>query len=73
MNIKGVGEYAAASLMMLLGRYDYVPMDSWARKLVAQEWYGGQQIGRDEVYAAFERWGQWKGLVYWWWKWDEQE
>ena len=72
LEIKGIGEYAAASLLMLLGRFDYVPVDSWARKLVSQEWHGGQPVGQEEVERAFERWGRWKGLVYWFWDWSHQ-
>jgi len=68
--IKGVGGYAAANLLMLLGRYDFVPVDSWALKLVSHEWYGGEPIGRAEVEAAFEHWGEWKGLAYWFWNWS---
>jgi 3-methyladenine DNA glycosylase/8-oxoguanine DNA glycosylase len=69
LGIKGVGEYAAASLMMLLGHYDYLPVDTWACKLVSHEWYGGRPVGREEVEAAFEDWGRWKGLAYWFWNW----
>ncbi len=68
--IKGIGEYAAASLLMLLGRYDFVPVDSWALKLVSHEWHGGEPVGRAEVETAFERWGEWKGLAYWFWDWS---
>jgi 3-methyladenine DNA glycosylase/8-oxoguanine DNA glycosylase len=68
--IKGVGEYAAANLLMLLGRYDFVPVDSWALKLVSHEWYGGESVGRGEVEGAFERWGEWQGLAYWFWDWS---
>ena len=69
--IKGVGGYAAANLLMILVRYDFIPIDSWAMNQVSQEWYGGQPVGPKEVEAAFERWGEWKGLVYWWWDWDQ--
>lgn len=72
LEIKGIGEYAAASLLMLLGRFDHVPVDSWARKLVSQEWHDGQPVGREEVERAFERWGRWKGLVYWFWDWSHR-
>ncbi len=65
--IKGVGPYAAANLLMLLGRYDAIPIDSWALTVVAKEWHGGAPIGPAEVEAAFTRWGQWKGLAYWFW------
>jgi 3-methyladenine DNA glycosylase/8-oxoguanine DNA glycosylase len=68
--IKGVGAYAAANLLMLLGRYDFVPVDSWALKMVSHEWHNGQPISQAEVEAAFEHWGAWKGLVYWFWDWS---
>lgn len=68
--IKGVGDYAAAHLLMLMERYDWVPIDSWAMKMVSQEWHAGEPVGRAEVEAAFERWGRWKGLAYWFWNWS---
>jgi 3-methyladenine DNA glycosylase/8-oxoguanine DNA glycosylase len=71
--IKGVGGYAAANLLMILGHYDFVPVDSWAMKMVSHEWYGGEAVGQTEVEAAFERWGEWKGLAYWFWDWSHIE
>lgn len=68
--IKGVGDYAVACLLILLGRYDAVPVDSWALTLVSREWYGGAPVERAQVEAAFERWGEWKGLAYWFWDWS---
>jgi 3-methyladenine DNA glycosylase/8-oxoguanine DNA glycosylase len=70
LTIKGVGQYAAANLLMLLGRYDFLPIDSWALKLVSHEWYDGEPVGSAKVEAAFERWGEWKGLAYWFWDWS---
>ena len=70
LSIKGVGGYAAANLLMILGRYDFVPIDTWALKMVSHEWHGGEQVGQAEVEAAFERWGEWKGLAYWFWDWS---
>ena len=68
--IKGVGDYAAANLLMILGRYDFIPVDSWAFKMVSHEWYGGESVGRAQVEDAFERWGEWRGLAYWCWDWS---
>ncbi|HZD55345.1 MAG TPA: hypothetical protein VE136_01375 [Anaerolineales bacterium] len=68
--IKGVGAYAAANLLMILGRYDFIPVDSWALKMVSHEWYGGEPVGPAEVETAFENWGEWKGLAYWFWDWS---
>lgn len=70
MKIKGVGNYAAANLLTILGRYDFLPVDTWAFKVVSHEWYNDQPIGSAEVEAAFERWGKWKGLAYWFWDWS---
>jgi len=38
--------------------------------MVSNEWYAGAPVGRAEVEAAFERWGQWQGLAYWLWDWS---
>jgi 3-methyladenine DNA glycosylase/8-oxoguanine DNA glycosylase len=70
LEIKGVGDYAAANLLNILGRYDFLPVDSWALKVVSYEWYNGASIGKKEVETAFEHWGNWKGLAYWFWDWS---
>jgi len=70
--IKGVGRYAAANLLMILGRYDHLPVDSWAFKMISQEWYGGAAIGEAEIQAVFQGWGEWKGLAYWFWDWPTE-
>ena len=70
LSIKGVGPYAAATLLMLLGRYDFLPVDSWSFKLVSTEFHGGNPVGKAEVEAAFEQWGEWKALAYWFWDWE---
>jgi len=69
MKIQGIGPYAAANLLMILGRGDFLPIDTWALKMVSQEWHGGQTVTPAHVQAAFEKWGEWKGLVYWFWDW----
>jgi 3-methyladenine DNA glycosylase/8-oxoguanine DNA glycosylase len=70
LSIKGVGNYAAANLLMLLGHYNYLAIDSWALKMVSHEWYDDAPIGTKEVEAAFNNWGEWKGLAYWLWDWS---
>jgi 3-methyladenine DNA glycosylase/8-oxoguanine DNA glycosylase len=70
MNIKGIGGYAAANLLMLLGRYDYVPVDSWALKVVSNEFFNGEKITPRQVLETFERWGKYQGLAYWFWDWS---
>jgi 3-methyladenine DNA glycosylase/8-oxoguanine DNA glycosylase len=70
LSIKGIGDYAAANLLMLLGHYNYLTIDSWALKVISHEWYQDEPIGSAEVEAAFEKWGHWKGLAYWFWDWS---
>ena len=72
LGIKGVGGYAAANLLMLLGRYDYVPVDSWALKVVSNEFFKGEAVTPKQVLSTFEKWGKWQGLVYWFWDWSPQ-
>ena len=70
LSLKGVGGYAAGNLLNLLGRYDFLPVDSWALKMVSQEWHDGQAVTPADVEAAFAAWGEWKGLAYWFWDWN---
>jgi 3-methyladenine DNA glycosylase/8-oxoguanine DNA glycosylase len=72
MRIKGVGGYAAANLLMILGRYDFIPVDSWALKMVSHEWHAGESITPADVESAFAHWGEWKGLAFWFWDWAYQ-
>jgi 3-methyladenine DNA glycosylase/8-oxoguanine DNA glycosylase len=69
MTINGVGPYAAANLLLILGRSDFIPVDSWALKLVSHEWYKGKPITAKEVEKHFEKWGEFKGFAFWFWDW----
>jgi 3-methyladenine DNA glycosylase/8-oxoguanine DNA glycosylase len=69
LKIKGVGPYAAANLLLILGRGDFIPVDSWALKLVSHEWYDGKPVTPKQVEQHFEKWGEFKGLAYWFWDW----
>jgi len=69
LKINGIGPYAAANLLLILGRSDFIPIDTWALKLVSHEWYQGKPISAKEVEKAFEKWGEYKGLAFWFWDW----
>ena len=69
MKIAGVGPYAAANLLMILGRSDYIPIDSYATKMVSLEWYKGKPVTAKQVEKRFEKWGAFKGLAFWFWDW----
>lgn len=69
LTINGVGPYAAANLLLILGRSDFIPIDSWALKLVSHEWYDAKPITPKDVEKHFEKWGEFKGLAFWFWDW----
>ena len=69
MKIAGVGPYAAANLLMILGRSDFIPVNSYAMKMVSLEWYRGKPVTGKQVEKRFEKWGEYKGLAFWFWDW----
>ncbi|HUF00181.1 MAG TPA: hypothetical protein VMN99_13065 [Anaerolineales bacterium] len=69
LTIKGVGPYAAANLLMILGRHDFIPIDSYALKMVSHEWYHGKPVTAKVVEKRFGKWGEFKGLAFWFWDW----
>lgn len=69
--IKGIGDYAAANLLMMLGRADYLPIDSWARTMVSKEWHNGEPVTDKQVAETFAHWGEWQGMAYWFWDWQK--
>ena len=62
--LRGIGPYAAANVLMLLGRYDHLPVDSWFRKTVRDGWFEGRPAPDRELVAAFERFRPYRTLVY---------
>jgi 3-methyladenine DNA glycosylase/8-oxoguanine DNA glycosylase len=69
LEIRGVGPYAAANLLMILGRSDFIPIDTYALKMVSLEWHRGRKVTPKQVEKAFRRWGAYKGLAFWFWDW----
>lgn len=71
--IRGVGPYAAATLLMLLGRYDVLAVDSVFRSFVADRYFGGETPEDEEARAVYEDWGRWRYLAYWFDLWQGPE
>ena len=69
LKIRGIGPYSAANLLMILGRPDFIPVDTYALKMVSHEWHRGRPITAKEVEKAFRKWGEYKGLAFWFWDW----
>ncbi len=64
-SIKGVGPYAAGSMLKLLGHYDELAIDSAARAMFRNEVTGGSDPKDSAIRDHYERYGEWKGLVIW--------
>jgi 3-methyladenine DNA glycosylase/8-oxoguanine DNA glycosylase len=73
MKLNGIGPYAAANLLMLLGRHDFIPIDSSALSAVSAEWYRGKPVTAQHVERRFKKWGEYKGLAYWFWDWKKDQ
>lgn len=64
-SIKGIGHYAAGNLLKLLGRYDYLGIDSWVRKKFSQIHKKGRKVSDETIEKHYDRYGKWRGLVCW--------
>ncbi len=62
--LPGVGPYAAAHVMMLLGRHSRLILDSWTRPQYARV-NGGRKAGDRQIERRFKRYGPHAGLAFW--------
>ena len=62
--LPGVGPYAAAHVMMLLGRYSRLILDSWTRPKYARL-TGATAVPDREIAARFAPYGRYAGLAFW--------
>jgi 3-methyladenine DNA glycosylase/8-oxoguanine DNA glycosylase len=62
--LPGVGPYAAAHVMMLIGRYSRLILDSWTRPKYAKV-NGSETVPDKEIVARFEPYGRYAGLAFW--------
>ena len=70
LRIKGIGPYAAASLLTLLGHFDHLAVDSWTRKLVLPRYFPGRSDVSDaEIVALYAGWQPFQQLAYWFYDW----
>jgi 3-methyladenine DNA glycosylase/8-oxoguanine DNA glycosylase len=62
--LPGVGPYAAAHVMMLLGRHSRLILDSWTRPKYARV-NGGRRASDRTIVRRFRRYGSHAGLAFW--------
>jgi N-glycosylase/DNA lyase len=63
--VKGVGDYAAENLLKLVGRYDGLTLDSWARPQFYRLRNGGAPCDDAQIAAHYDAYGHWRGLALW--------
>ncbi len=61
--LPGVGPYATAQMMMLLGRYSRLILDSWSRPKYAK--LNGRKAADKTIERRFRRYRQYAGLAFW--------
>jgi 3-methyladenine DNA glycosylase/8-oxoguanine DNA glycosylase len=62
--LPGVGPYAAAHIMMLIGRYSRLVLDSWTRPKFASL-NRGRAVKDTTIERRFRRYGRYSGLAFW--------
>ena len=62
--LPGVGPYAAAHVMVLLGRYSRLILDSWTRPTYARL-VGRTTVSDEMIVDRFDPYGRWAGLAFW--------
>ena len=62
--LPGVGPYAAAHIMMTVGRYHRLILDSWTRPTYAKK-VGRKAVKDTAIERRFRRYGPYAGLAFW--------
>ena len=63
--IKGIGDYAAGNILKLLGRYDYLAIDSWCRMKFSELRKRGEPVEDKAIAAYYKKYKEWQGLFMW--------
>ena len=63
--LPGVGPYAAAHIMLMLGRYDRLILDSWTRPKYARLLGRKRPLSDRTMMRRFARYGRYAGLAFW--------
>lgn len=64
-SLHGFGPYAVNSLLITLGRYEHLILDSWTRKTVARIHFRGGPVSDRMLREHYAPWGPWAGLALW--------
>jgi N-glycosylase/DNA lyase len=63
--LPGVGPYAAAHIMLMLGRHSRLILDSWSRPKYARVRGIRRPVSDASILRRFRRYGEYAGLAFW--------
>lgn len=65
--VPGLGPYATAHVLMLLGRFDRIGIDTAFRSFVREKYFprSRKPVADRRMLAVYDGWGEWRALAYW--------
>jgi 3-methyladenine DNA glycosylase/8-oxoguanine DNA glycosylase len=64
ISFNGIGKYSVNHILMLLGHYSEIPVDSEVTSYICDSYFDGEKVGEKKITGLFEKYGEWKFLVY---------
>jgi 3-methyladenine DNA glycosylase/8-oxoguanine DNA glycosylase len=61
----GFGPYAAENILRILGRHDFLALDSWVRKKYRQLYPGSAKSTDGSIARRYAKYGSYRGLALW--------
>jgi N-glycosylase/DNA lyase len=61
----GFGPYAAEGILRILGRHDFLAVDSWVRKRYRELYRGPAKTVDGAIARRYARYGEYRGLALW--------
>jgi 3-methyladenine DNA glycosylase/8-oxoguanine DNA glycosylase len=71
LELPGIGPYAAAHLLAMNGRHDFIAVDTEFRRFVRERYHRGRRVSDETMLRRYAKWGRWKYLAYWSELWSE--
>lgn len=64
ISIWGIGDYCVNHLLVMLGDFSFIPIDSEVLKYLRETYFRGRQVSEKEAVKPFEQFQEYKYLVY---------
>lgn len=67
LELPGIGPYAAAHVLAVLGRYDRIGLDTVFRGFVKERYFprARKPVTDKRMLKIYDKWGEWRALAYW--------